>query len=104
MSTMPKNVEADRAQLALRITWMDNVVTQYPFVALRGLCACAGCVDEQTGERTLDLETIPGDISVENMQLVGNYGLRIHWSDGHNTGLYTWNRLRDMSEEPSQLP
>lgn len=102
MSTMPKNVEADRAQHALRITWADNVVSQYPFVALRGQCVCAGCVDEQTGERTLDLDAIPSDISVENMQLVGNYGLRIHWSDGHNTGLYTWNRLRDMAEEPSQ--
>jgi DUF971 family protein len=100
MSTMPKNVEADRAQGALRITWMDNVVSQYPFVALRGLCCCAGCVDEHTGERLLDFDSIPADISVENMQLVGNYGLRIHWSDGHNTGLYTWSRLRDVAEEP----
>jgi DUF971 family protein len=32
------------------------------------------------------------------MQLVGNYALRIHWSDGHHQGLYTWRHLRDLCE------
>lgn len=105
MSTMPKNVEADRSSAALRITWMDDLATHYPFVALRGECCCAGCVDEHTGERILDPATIASDITIDNMQLVGNYGLRIHWSDGHNTGLYTWMRLRDLAEsdQPSAV-
>jgi DUF971 family protein len=31
------------------------------------------------------------------MLAVGNYAVQIHWSDGHSTGIYTWEALRDAS-------
>jgi DUF971 family protein len=34
------------------------------------------------------------------MQLVGNYAVRIHWSDGHSTGLYTWEHLLTLCPCP----
>jgi DUF971 family protein len=57
-------------------------------------------VDEFTGERTLDVASIADDIRIDDMQLVGNYALRIGWSDGHSTGLYTWTRLRALCPCP----
>jgi DUF971 family protein len=57
-------------------------------------------VDEFTGERTLDVASIADDIRIDDMQLVGNYALRIGWSDGHSTGLYTWSRLRALCPCP----
>lgn len=64
---------------------------------------CARCVDEITGERIVDIDGIDPDISIADMALVGNYALKIRWSDGHDTGLYTWDHLRQLSER-SQLP
>jgi len=60
---------------------------------------CAHCVDEITGERIVDVEGIDPDISIREMQLVGNYALKIRWSDGHDTGLYTWAHLKCLCKE-----
>ena len=46
-----------------------------------------------TGIRTLDVNAVPEDITITDMQLVGNYAVRFVFSDGHNTGIYTWDRL-----------
>ena len=56
-------------------------------------------MNEWTGERMLDPATIPADITIEKMEQVGGYAIRIHWSDGHNSGLYTWKRLRKLGEK-----
>jgi DUF971 family protein len=41
----------------------------------------------------LDPSRIPGDIRPLSVALVGTYGLRVQWSDGHGTGIYTFERL-----------
>ena len=61
---------------------------------LRQRCTCANCQSEMTGERILDPDSVPADISVTDMHLVGNYGLGIHFSDGHTTGIYRLSNLR----------
>jgi DUF971 family protein len=87
------------AQQALLVSWPDGVEAKLPLVPLRGACMCARCVDEVTGERIVDCDGIDPDIAVSDMELVGNYALRIRWSDGHETGLYTWEHLRRLAEE-----
>ena len=57
---------------------------------------CAGCVDEMTGVRTLDVNAVTDDIAITDMQLVGNYALKFVFSDGHDTGIYSWDRLYEM--------
>jgi ATP-binding protein involved in chromosome partitioning len=61
--------------------------------ALRLACPCAACVDEMGGRPLLDPATVPEDIRPEGLALVGAYGLRIQWSDGHATGIFTFQRL-----------
>lgn len=61
---------------------------------LRISCTCANCQSEATGERILDPASVPTDISVSNMHLVGNYGVGIHFSDGHTTGIFRFKNLR----------
>ena len=51
-----------------------------------------------TGRPILDPATVSADISIEEMKLVGNYALKIFWSDGHSTGLFTWELLQKLSE------
>ena len=95
-TAMPQDIQALRSERVLQIRWSDGRIGRHSFIALRGACTCAQCVDEVTGRRLLDPATIPADLSLQQMQLVGNYALRIHWSDGHSTGLYTWDLLRQQ--------
>lgn len=66
----------------------------YPARKLRLGCPCAECVEEMSGRRLLDPATVAPDIRPLEVRLVGAYGLRISWSDGHGTGIYTFERLR----------
>src|SRR5262245_15651075 len=78
----------------VRITWADGHVSTYRNSELRFACACAVCVDEWTGVRRLRREEVAEDIRPVGLQLVGNYAVHFDWSDGHATGIYTWDHLR----------
>jgi DUF971 family protein len=93
----PVDIKANTQAAALEITWPGGQVDRHAFAALRAACPCANCVDEWTGARILDPATIPLEIKITAMQLVGNYALKIVWSDGHDTGLYTWKKLREIA-------
>jgi len=95
----PTRIERQPAEQTLLVAWPDGCEAKLPLVPLRGQCMCARCVDELTGERIVDLEGIDPAIQIDAMQLVGNYALKITWSDGHNSGLYTWPHLRRLCEE-----
>ena len=69
----------------------------YPARDLRLACPCAACVEEMSGRPLLDPVTVPADIRPVSLALVGAYGLRIVWSDGHGTGIYTFERLQRTS-------
>jgi DUF971 family protein len=92
----PKSIERLPAEQALLIAWHDGLEAKLPLVELRAQCMCARCVDEVTGERIVDIGGIDPGIAIDAMQLVGNYALKIRWSDGHDTGLYTWPHLREL--------
>lgn len=78
----------------VRFVWDDGAEDTYTARELRSRCACAHCISEATGEKLLDPTTIPADIVVANMHLVGNYGLGVQFSDGHATGIYRFRELR----------
>ena len=76
------------------IEWADGATTEFGFRQLRLDCRCAGCVNEVTGERMVRGSDVPEDVHPLSAEPVGNYALRFHWSDGHSTGLYTFEHLR----------
>ena len=80
----------------LGISWQDGHESAYPCDYLRKLCHCAACVDEWTGKQRIDPDQIPEDVCPIEIQSVGRYGIRIDWSDGHNTGIYTFKYLREI--------
>ena len=96
-SAVPTDIRAERDKGLLSVTWPEQHA-EFPFVFLRGQCDCAHCVNEWTGQRILDPATIPTDVFIQQMELVGSYAVRIHWSDGHSSGLFTWERLRELAE------
>ena len=80
----------------LVIRWQDEHESIYACNFLRRHCRCAVCVDEWTGQILLKEDQIPSDIHPMDLQGVGRYGIRINWSDGHNTGIYTFKYLREI--------
>jgi DUF971 family protein len=84
----------------VRIRWPGGPEVTLPAVRLRDFCPCAGCIEEGTGRKILDPATIPPDIRPLEIHPVGSYAIQIQWSDGHNTGLYSWKTLRDASGLP----
>lgn len=95
----PRLIERVPAEKALLLAWHDGLEARVAYLGLRGECMCARCVDEITGQRILDVAGIDPEISIHGMELVGNYALKIRWSDGHDTGLYTWEHLRRLCED-----
>jgi len=80
----------------LTINWSDDVETHYHAANLRRACPCAGCIEEWTGKKTLRDESISDDVSFSHISIVGRYALNFHFSDGHETGIYTFTMLRQM--------
>ena len=84
-------------QLTLSLTWSDGTQSSVPARRLRQYCPCAGCVEEWTGKRTFEVDTIPEGTKVLEVQSVGNYAISFTFSDAHNTGIYQWEYLKELS-------
>ena len=54
------------------------------------------CVDEMSGTKVLRNTEVPETVQALKLEPTGNYALRIDWSDGHSTGIYTYERLREL--------
>ncbi len=96
-SESPKPVEITRSgEHDIKIRWKDGAETIYPARFLRMECPCAVCVDELSGIRRLHVSMVPPGVHPAGIDRVGRYAIQIHGSDGHNTGIYTWERLHDL--------
>lgn len=81
----------------ISIKWSDDTETLFKAVDLRRACPCAGCINEWTGEKMLDASSIPDDISFKHISIVGRYALSFHFSDGHETGIYSFAYLKGLT-------
>lgn len=88
----------------LGITWSDGHESRYGVRDLRLACRCALCVDEMTGQPRLDPRHIAETVHPVQIRPVGHYALRIHWSDGHQSGIYRFDHLRLLCRCPQCQP
>ncbi len=97
----PEQVTADRNQRLLIINWDDGHESRYPFAGLRAVCPCVECRGGhqnmgQPSDPALVRDTPPSDITLDGLEAVGAYALQIQWGDGHSTGIYSWEMLRNI--------
>lgn len=78
------------------IEWSDGLETRYNAVKLRRSCPCAGCIDEWTGTKTLDDRSVSDDLAFKHISIVGRYALNFHFTDGHDTGIFSFAYLRKL--------
>src|SRR5437667_11663418 len=95
----------------LQIDWQDGVRSTYSLTLLRSMCPCATCklvreqrdphdISPQPAQKKKPLLTIlPGNyagaITVKHAEPVGNYAMKIEWSDGHDSGNDSLQYLRE---------
>lgn len=93
----PKDINISPDQ-KLSITWNDMHKSIFTLHELRASCPCAACIDEWTGVKKLDPQSIPENISLLEFIPVGRYAVNFSWSDGHNSGVYPYKMLRKICE------
>jgi len=87
-------VTAERGRI--HIQWQDGSESRIANKALRASCQCALCIHEFTGAMLLDVDSIPNDLRAESIEPLGNYAVSINWSDGHTSGIFSWEHLRKV--------
>lgn len=101
-ATTPVNLHLKKTE-ALLITWADGRQSEFPLRLLRKYCPCAGCRGERDllGRTRMPIiaTTYDGPITAAGAELVGNYALKIDWSDGHSAGIYAFSYLRQLDDQ-----
>lgn len=95
----PESIKLNKNRL--EIEWNDKQKISIGLEYLRNQCPCADCKGEQIlttpmrpVKRTADN---PEMYKIKDIQLMGNYGIKIFWGDGHNTGVYNWEYLKELA-------
>ena len=76
----------------LTLHWQDGHVSHYAPQFLRDRCPCAACASRSASPFPL----FQPALKITAAEHVGAYALRLHFSDGHSSGLYTFDRLRTL--------
>jgi DUF971 family protein len=86
----------------LSILWEDNSETLLSLKYMRDECPCASCKGETILLRTYRPPSpkiiTPEMYEVKNIEVVGDYAIQITWNDGHNTGIYSWDYLKELEK------
>ena len=87
----------------LLIKWNDNSESLIKLEYLRNECPCAGCKGETVLLKTYrpqkPVKTRPEMYKIKNITTVGGYAIQITWKDGHDTGIYTWDYLKQLARD-----
>lgn len=79
----------------LQVSYDDGVEARFAIEALRQRCPCATCRSRR--ERGLEASSA-SQVEAVDADLHGNWGIAIRWTDGHDTGIYSWRQLREWWE------
>lgn len=84
----------------LTFTWADGITATIAVEKLREECPCAFCKGETIMGTTYVFaikQFTPGMNELLSLTPVGNYGVQAVWKDGHDSGIYTWETLREIA-------
>jgi DUF971 family protein len=99
----PEHIAISKSK-GIKIDWKDAHHSDYPLEYLRDECPCATCTGAHGTVPEKTSYSKPGELfpmykpklKMLAVEPVGNYAVRIEWSDGHNTGIYSYDHLRKI--------
>jgi DUF971 family protein len=105
----PEHIAISKSK-GLKIDWNDGHRSEYTVAYLRDECPCASCTGAHGTEPQKSSYSAPQSASpfkmyaptlkMSSVEEVGHYAIRILWSDGHNTGIYSFDHLRKICPCP----
>jgi DUF971 family protein len=97
----PTEIKLHRQSRVLELSFDDGARFTFPCEFLRVYSPSAEVRGHSPGQEILlvDKETV----NVKNIESIGNYAIKLHFDDGHNTGLYSWEYLYKLGQEQTQL-
>ena len=102
-STEPEHIAISKSK-GIKIDWKDHHHSEYEVAYLRDECPCATCTGAHGTEPQKSNYAAPSSpfqmykpvLKMLAVEPVGQYAIRIDWSDGHNTGIYTFEHFRKI--------
>lgn len=99
----PEHIAISKSS-GIKIDWRDGHYSDYSLAWLRDHCPCATCsglhgtTPEKPGVSPFPM--FKPVLKMNSVEPVGQYAIRIYWSDGHSTGIYSFDHLRDICPCP----
>lgn len=103
LAIAPTELRAPEGAMQMEIDWEDGATSILSHRWLRGFCPCAGC-QGHAGQVIFREEMVQGDLTLTDIEPVGQYALRLSFGDGHGTGLYTFRFLRELGDAVRETP
>ena len=100
-NTWPTEIKLHQVSNILEISFDNGSVFQLPSEYLRVFTPSAEAVGHAPGQEIL--QTGKEDVSIKEIKPVGNYAITPVFSDGHNSGIYTWDLLYKLGAEYQTL-
>ncbi len=101
-SSIPAKLDVKKDK-GLTIVWADGATSTIDLATLRSACPCAKCKEDREQAKKSLLRVLPGnyteDLRIASAELVGNYAIKLQWTDGHDLGIYSFVFLRQLSQE-----
>lgn len=98
---LPTGIKLHKISAILELSYADGGIYSLPAEFLRVYSPSAEVRGHGTGQEVLQTEKI--NIKIDDLKMVGNYAISLHFDDGHNSGIYTWEYLRELSLKQSEM-
>lgn len=104
-NTDPEHIAISKSK-RVAIDWKDGHRSEYGLEYLRDMCPCASCTGAHGTPPRQPASVSPFQmyqpvLKIQAVESVGHYAIRIQWSDGHNTGIYSYDHLRAICPCPA---
>jgi DUF971 family protein len=96
--SQPEHIAISKSK-GIHIDWKDGHHSEYTLDYLRAHCPCAACAEDQK-QAASPFQMYKPVLKMDAVEPVGNYAIRIQWSDGHGTGIYSFEHFRKICPCP----
>jgi DUF971 family protein len=106
LATDPEHIAISKSK-GIKIDWKDGHHSEYGLTYLRDKCPCAQCTGAHgTPPREPQAQAATNNpfqmyqpvLKMLSVEPVGNYAIKINWSDGHSSGIYSYDHFREICE------
>ena len=97
----PEAITVHVKSRVLELKWPDGVVQRLPFELMRVYSPSAEVSGHGPGQEVL--QTGKRQVSITAIAPIGNYAVQPRFSDGHDSGIFTWEYLRHLGDDQEQL-